>query len=74
MAKWVEAVFEKGVFRPLQPADLKEGQRVKVALPPTPQRHLTPEQEKALCAFGYGIFADISDEDWKEIARSWERK
>jgi predicted DNA-binding antitoxin AbrB/MazE fold protein len=75
MARLIEAVFEKGVFRPLQPVDLKDGQHVKVALPPSAATTtVTPEDEKALRAHGYGIFADISDEDWQEIARSWERK
>ena len=74
MAKLIEAVFENGVFKPLQPVDLKEGQHVKVALPPTVVGNVTPEEEEGLRTFGYGIFADINDEDWQEIAKSWERK
>ena len=55
MAKLIEAVFENGVFKPLQPVDLKEGQHVKVALPPTVVGNVTPEEEEGLRTFGYGI-------------------
>ncbi|KUK05316.1 MAG: Putative antitoxin VapB21, partial [Archaeoglobus fulgidus] len=30
MPKLIEAVYENGVFKPLQKVDLKEGERVKV--------------------------------------------
>ena len=33
--KTVEAVFEKGVFRPVEPISLEEGTRVEVVLHPT---------------------------------------
>lgn len=32
MPKIIEAVYENGVFKPLQKVDLKEGERVKVEL------------------------------------------
>ena len=32
MAKIIEAVYEKGVFKPLQKVDLKEGERVKIEI------------------------------------------
>jgi predicted DNA-binding antitoxin AbrB/MazE fold protein len=32
----IEAVFENGVFRPLQPVTLPEKQRVTLVLPPAP--------------------------------------
>lgn len=32
MPKLIEAVYENGVFKPLQKVDLKEGERVKVEL------------------------------------------
>lgn len=74
MAKLIEAVFEKGVFRPTQPVDLEEGQRVKVALPAPVPRNLTTEELNELRAFGYGILADISEEDWEKLSASWRRK
>jgi len=30
MGKVIEAVYEKGVFKPLEKVDLKEGERVKI--------------------------------------------
>ncbi|MDA0842242.1 MAG: antitoxin family protein [Planctomycetota bacterium] len=35
MAKIIEAVFEKGVFRPREPVSLRDGQAVKVMVPDT---------------------------------------
>ena len=32
MAKVIEAIYEKGVFKPLQKVDLKEGERVKIEI------------------------------------------
>ena len=36
MAQVVEAVYENGVFRPLQPPDLAEGQVVQLLVSPNP--------------------------------------
>lgn len=32
MAKVIEAVYEKGVFKPLERVDLKEGERVRLEI------------------------------------------
>ncbi len=32
MAKIIEAIYEKGVFKPLQRVDLKEGERVRIEI------------------------------------------
>ena len=32
MAKVIEAIYEKGVFKPLERVDLKDGERVKVEI------------------------------------------
>jgi len=32
MAKVIEAIYEKGVFKPLQKVDLKEGERVRIEI------------------------------------------
>ncbi len=32
MAKAIEAIYEKGVFRPLEKVDLKEGEKVKITI------------------------------------------
>ena len=45
MSKIVEAVYENGVFRPLEPVVLVEGEHVRVHLP-----ELTPTQQERLAA------------------------
>ena len=45
MSKIVEAVYENGVFRPLEPVALVEGEHVRVQLP-----ELTPTQQERLAA------------------------
>ncbi|MEM5830254.1 MAG: antitoxin family protein [Candidatus Aenigmatarchaeota archaeon] len=32
MAKVIEAIYENGVFKPLEKVDLKEGERVKIEI------------------------------------------
>jgi predicted DNA-binding antitoxin AbrB/MazE fold protein len=32
MQKTIEVVYEKGVFKPLEPVELKEGERMKVKI------------------------------------------
>jgi len=32
MAKIIEAIYENGVFKPLEKVDLKEGERVKIEI------------------------------------------
>jgi len=32
MQKTIEAVFEKGVFKPLEPVDLKEGEKMDIRI------------------------------------------
>ncbi len=32
MAKVIEAIYEKGVFKPLEKVDLKDGERVKMEI------------------------------------------
>ena len=38
MPKIIEAVYENGVFKPLQKVDLKEGERVKLRVEKTEKR------------------------------------
>jgi predicted DNA-binding antitoxin AbrB/MazE fold protein len=43
MNRTVPAIFDAGVFRPLQPVDLAPGTQVEVQLPGAPSRKLTDE-------------------------------
>jgi predicted DNA-binding antitoxin AbrB/MazE fold protein len=63
MSKIIEAVYEHGVFRPLEPVVLPEGKHVQVRvpdLPPTPQERLA-----ALETFDE-TQEELSDEQWHE--------
>jgi predicted DNA-binding antitoxin AbrB/MazE fold protein len=61
MRKMVEAIYENGVFRPLEPVVLEEGEHVHVQLP-----ELTATQQErlaALDAFEHES-EDLTDEQW----------
>src|SRR5439155_1697380 len=57
MAKTFDAVYEKGVFKPLGPIDLEEGQRVQVTLPDEPK--LTAEESLELLREVQESFAEF---------------
>jgi predicted DNA-binding antitoxin AbrB/MazE fold protein len=72
MARTIEAVYENGVFKPLQPVELEEGQRVQVWLPTEPVK-MTPEQVDEMTRELHESFAELTDEEWEEIKQSWKR-
>jgi predicted DNA-binding antitoxin AbrB/MazE fold protein len=72
MAKMVEAVYEKGVFRPLEVVQCAEGQRVQVYLPAVPGE-LTAEQREDLLRETRKVFGELTDQEWEEIAKTWKR-
>ena len=45
MVKQLDAVFEAGVLRPLEPLDLSERQRVRLTLDDNPAPHIVPEPQ-----------------------------
>jgi predicted DNA-binding antitoxin AbrB/MazE fold protein len=66
MAKTIEAVYENGVFKPLEPVTLPEGQRVQVTLPflPTP---VSQEEAQALLQQTEQLFAGLSEKEIAEV-------
>ena len=38
MQKTIEVVYEKGVFKPLEPVELKEGEKIKVDIKKLPEK------------------------------------
>ena len=60
MRKHIEAVYEKGVLKPLFPLKLKEHETVKLIL----------EEEKDVVRATSGIFGDLDDSTIDEIALS----
>jgi predicted DNA-binding antitoxin AbrB/MazE fold protein len=75
MAKTIEAVYESGVFKPLQPVKLDEGQRVQVYIPHEAEPNPTAEEdsEQKMRRLGYKAFEDVPDEEWAKIAEGWKR-
>jgi predicted DNA-binding antitoxin AbrB/MazE fold protein len=69
MVQTVEAVFENGVFRPLDGRDVSipEGQRVRLAIemPPSPEEILQLAAE---------VYAGLSDEEIAEIEQIASRR
>ena len=71
MSKVIEAVYENGVFRPLEPVVLPEGEHVQVTVPDlnaVRQRRLT-----ALDAFDAAC-ADLTEEQWRLFDEAVQRR
>lgn len=71
MHKIIEAVYENGVFRPLEHVVLPEGKHVQVRLP-----EITPAQRERLAALE--AFEEehegLSEEQWSEFERAVQRR
>ena len=61
MSQAVEAIYERGVLRPLQPLELAEGQRVAISLEPVA---LSPEEMQALAS---RVYEGLTDEEIDEV-------
>ena len=71
MSKVIEAVYENGVFRPLEPVVLPEGERVQVRMPeqfPALQARLT-----ALDAFD-AMDEELTEEQWRMFEEAAQRR
>lgn len=71
MSKMIEAVYENGVFRPLEPVMLPEGEHVRVSLPEVAaeiQRRLA-----ALDAFDTTC-DDLTEEQWRLYGEAVQRR
>jgi predicted DNA-binding antitoxin AbrB/MazE fold protein len=62
MSKTIEAIYENGVFRPLEPVMLPEGESVQVTLP-----ELTVEIRQRLAALDAfeAAYEDLTEEQWQ---------
>jgi predicted DNA-binding antitoxin AbrB/MazE fold protein len=61
-----DAVYENGVFRPLEPVHLVDGVRLHLTLSP-PVGRLTEEQVQAMLRQGQKVFEGFTDEEMAEI-------
>ncbi len=68
MARTIKVVYENGVFRPLEPIKLEEGQQLDLYIPHEPGRPSNEEYEKALQGL-HAEFAKMSEEELAE----WDR-
>lgn len=71
MSKIVEAVYENGVFRPLEPVALVEGEHVRVHVPELPPNQ--HERLAALDAFEQES-EELTEEQWEVFDEAVERR
>lgn len=64
MAQTIEAVYEQGVFKPLQPVKLTEGQKVALSLEPMA---MTREEAEAQLREWQKVYEGLSEEDIVEV-------
>ena len=64
----IAAIYENGVFRPLDPVDgsVSEGQRVDLVVMPVAQTTLTPDEILALAA---SVYDGLSEEEINELEK-----
>ncbi|MBI3948511.1 MAG: antitoxin family protein [Armatimonadetes bacterium] len=64
MSVTIEAVYERGLFRPLQPVALPEGQRVSVTVP---AGAMSLAEAQAHLAKWHRVYEGLSDEEVAEV-------
>lgn len=72
MAMTIEAVYEDGVFKPLAPVKLENGQKVQVYVPWAPSDQTPGEGLRSWLEFQKSL-AEMSDEQWAEFEKTLER-
>jgi predicted DNA-binding antitoxin AbrB/MazE fold protein len=63
MAETVEAVYEKGVFKPLQDAALSEGEKVTLLISPASHRR-TPAE---ILKLAHSVYQGLSEAEIAEV-------
>ena len=71
MRKVIDAVYENGVFRPLEPVLLPEGEHVQVHMPEQP-----PMQQARLAALDAfeALDEDLTEEQWRIFEEATQRR
>jgi predicted DNA-binding antitoxin AbrB/MazE fold protein len=71
MSKTIEAIYENGVFRPLEPVTLPEGEHVRVTVPEG-----TAEIQRRLGAWEAfeAAFEDLTEEQWHRFDEAVQRR
>jgi predicted DNA-binding antitoxin AbrB/MazE fold protein len=71
MSKTIEAIYENGVFRPLEPVSLPEGRHVSISLPDMPEQ--IKQRIRALEEFE-ASFENLTPEGWRLFDEAIERR
>jgi predicted DNA-binding antitoxin AbrB/MazE fold protein len=66
MTTAIQAVYERGVFRPLKPVELTEGQRVTLSVEPFV---LSPEEAEARLQQWQQVYGGLSEEEVADVER-----
>ncbi len=66
-----DSIYEDGVLRPVEPVDLREGERVQVTI-----EESAPEIRRRLAAVEAfeSEFEDLSEKQWKEFEQAVQRR
>ncbi len=64
MARMIEAIYEQGVFKPLQPVQLTEGQKVALSVEPIA---MTAAEAEAQLREWQKVYEGLSEEDIAEV-------
>jgi predicted DNA-binding antitoxin AbrB/MazE fold protein len=64
MANTIEAVYEHGIFKPLEPVELQEGQRVTLSVEPLA---LTAAEAEAQLRAWQQVYDGLSEHDVREV-------
>lgn len=71
MSKTIEAVYEDGVFRPLEAVTLPEGEHVQVTVPEVTEE--TQRRLAALDAFEASL-GELTQEQWQRFDEAVQRR
>jgi predicted DNA-binding antitoxin AbrB/MazE fold protein len=64
MTPVIEAVYEHGTFKPLEPVELREGQRVTLSVEPMA---LTPAEAEAQLQAWQRVYEGLSEDEIREV-------
>jgi predicted DNA-binding antitoxin AbrB/MazE fold protein len=64
LAQVIEAVYEQGAFKPLEPVELTEGQRVTLSVEPIA---MTPAEAEAHLRAWRKVYEGLSEDDISEV-------
>lgn len=71
MGKTIEAIYENGVFKPLEPVSLPEGEHVQVTVPAAAEK--IRRQLDALDTFESG-FENLTEKQWQLFDNAVQRR